>query len=68
MSVSGTNVEGWSIVLDDTWTLITGPTGQVHFDGIGAGPHRVAAVKDDARHTATATVAGDTTRVTVSVD
>ena len=67
VTVSGPDKEGWSIVLDDTWTLVTGRSGTVQFAGIGAGLHRLAAARGPARHTLSASVETDTLRVIIPV-
>jgi len=67
VTVSGPDTDGWSIVLDDTWTLVTGSTGTVQFAGIGTGVHRLTAARGQSHHALTATVETDSLRVIIPV-
>lgn len=65
VSLSGADPQGWSVVLDDTWTLVTGGSGSVRFEGVGAGPHRLTATRGETRHAAAVTVESDSLDVTI---
>jgi hypothetical protein len=38
---------GWLVTIDDTWTLLSGPTGDVRFTHLPYGEHRVSARRND---------------------
>jgi N-acetylmuramoyl-L-alanine amidase len=45
--INGEDKSGWRITLDATWTLVTGDTGNVVFDKLPPGTHRLSAYKSD---------------------